>query len=77
MSETEDYLFSIFPFAFEFIPSTFFIQWAFIIVLVLLSGMFSGLNLGLMSLDKLGLEVFSFYFYKSCFFEENDLHSFF
>mmetsp|Transcript_2089 Transcript_2089/g.7579 ORF Transcript_2089/g.7579 Transcript_2089/m.7579 type:complete len:516 (+) Transcript_2089:328-1875(+) len=42
---------------FESAPSTLIIQWGFIVILVMLSGMFSGLNLGLMSLDKVSLEI--------------------
>ena len=33
------------------------IEWVLIVLLVLLSGLFSGLNLGLMSLDLTGLEI--------------------
>ena len=52
-----DSFLSILPFAEEGNTAVLVIQWAFIVLLVVLSGMFSGLNLGLMSLDKLGLEV--------------------
>lgn len=52
-----DSFLSILPFAEEGNTGVIIIQWSFIVLLVALSGMFSGLNLGLMSLDKLGLEV--------------------
>lgn len=43
---------SLYAFEWSYVP-----QWGLIVILIMMSGMFSGLNLGLMSLDKVSLEI--------------------